>query len=51
VVYSIGSMGNFKFEEDLVARTPCMVHTFDCTMKVSLSALHCNYTLGGHMLD
>lgn len=31
VVYSLGSAGNFKFEDDVLTRTTCMVVTFDCT--------------------
>lgn len=29
-VYSLGSNGEFSFEEDLVKRTPCNVEIFDC---------------------
>ena len=31
VVYSLGSNGDFAFEEDILARTQCSVVTFDCT--------------------
>lgn len=31
VVYSLGSNGDFSFEEDVLARTQCTVTTFDCT--------------------
>lgn len=30
-VYSLGSFGNFKFELDLLKRTSCKIHTYDCT--------------------
>ena len=32
VVYSLGSNGQFDFEEAMVKHTPCEVHTFDCTL-------------------
>lgn len=32
-VFSIGSNGNYQFEEDILKNTPCAVSTFDCTMK------------------
>lgn len=32
VVYSLGSMGDMSFEDGIVARTACEVHTFDCTL-------------------
>lgn len=32
VVYSLGSAGDFSFEQDVVKRTGCTVHTFDCTI-------------------
>jgi hypothetical protein len=32
VVYSLGSNNDFSFEDDILARTPCTVHTFDCTI-------------------
>jgi hypothetical protein len=32
VVYSLGSNGQFDFEESMVQHTPCEVHTFDCTL-------------------
>lgn len=31
VVYSIGSNNQWEFEMDILAKTPCEVHTFDCT--------------------
>ncbi|KAF8055946.1 ARMC8 [Scenedesmus sp. PABB004] len=31
VIYSMGSNGNFLFEEAMLRDTPCKVHTFDCT--------------------
>lgn len=31
-VFSLGSNGNYAFEKDILARTPCTVDTFDCTM-------------------
>ena len=31
VVYSIGSNNQWQFELDVLAKTPCEVHTFDCT--------------------
>lgn len=31
VVYSLGSRGDFNFENDLIASTQCTVVTFDCT--------------------
>ncbi|KAL4425792.1 hypothetical protein ABPG75_009808 [Micractinium tetrahymenae] len=31
VVYSLGSAGNFDFEEEVLKSTPCEVHSFDCT--------------------
>ncbi len=33
VVFSIGSNNQWTFEEDVSAKTTCMVHTFDCTVK------------------
>lgn len=35
VVISIGSNGEWEFEEDVVGRTRCTVHTFDCTVPAS----------------
>lgn len=29
-VYSLGSNGNYLFEEDVIARTPCNIEIFDC---------------------
>mmetsp|Transcript_68012 Transcript_68012/g.110356 ORF Transcript_68012/g.110356 Transcript_68012/m.110356 type:complete len:334 (-) Transcript_68012:187-1188(-) len=34
VVYSLGSRLDFTFENDMVARFGCLVHTFDCTVGV-----------------
>mmetsp|Transcript_38118 Transcript_38118/g.92254 ORF Transcript_38118/g.92254 Transcript_38118/m.92254 type:complete len:266 (-) Transcript_38118:2414-3211(-) len=31
VVYSIGGCNQWEFELDILAKTPCSVHTFDCT--------------------
>jgi len=31
VVYSIGGNNQWQFERDILAKTPCEVHTFDCT--------------------
>lgn len=31
-VVSLGSGGDAKFENDILARTPCAIHTFDCTV-------------------
>jgi hypothetical protein len=31
-IFSLGSHGDFSFEELMVTRTPCVVHTFDCTV-------------------
>lgn len=31
VVYSIGGNNKWEFEEDILKKTPCEVHTFDCT--------------------
>ena len=31
IVYSIGSNNQWKFELDMISRTQCNVHTFDCT--------------------
>ena len=35
VVYSIGGNNKWEFELDLLAKTPCEVHTFDCTGPLS----------------
>jgi len=32
VIYSLGSNGNFIFEEAVSRNTPCVIHTFDCTV-------------------
>ena len=32
VVYSLGSAGDFRFEQSMVEATPCEIFTFDCTM-------------------
>ena len=32
VVYSLGSAGNYQFEDNLLRSTRCTVHTFDCTL-------------------
>jgi hypothetical protein len=31
VVYSVGGNNQWEFEMDVLAKTPCEVHTFDCT--------------------
>lgn len=31
IIYSLGSKNQFGFEEEMVAKTPCELHTFDCT--------------------
>ena len=31
IVYSLGSSNNFNFELDLLKRTTCEIHTYDCT--------------------
>lgn len=31
VVYSLGGNNEWEFELDILAKTPCSVHTFDCT--------------------
>eukprot|EP00775_Hariotina_reticulata_P009669 gene9669-9828_t len=33
IIYSLGSNGNFQFEDGMLSATPCDVHTFDCTYK------------------
>jgi hypothetical protein len=33
VIYSLGSGGNFAFEEAASKNTPCEIHTFDCTVR------------------
>eukprot|EP00300_Choanocystis_sp_HF-7_P034606 c4746_g1_i1.p1 GENE.c4746_g1_i1~~c4746_g1_i1.p1 ORF type:complete len:350 (-),score=52.10 c4746_g1_i1:87-1067(-) len=41
LVLSLGSNNDFRFEEDVLARTPCVVATFDCTSAPkTLSARH-----------
>ena len=35
VVYSIGGNNKWDFEMDLLKKTPCTVHTFDCTGDIS----------------
>ena len=32
-IFSIGSNGDWSFEEDILKRTKCVVETFDCTVK------------------
>lgn len=32
VVFSVGSNNQWTFEETVVAKTPCVIHTFDCTV-------------------
>lgn len=31
LIYSLGSNGQFDFEDGILALTPCHVHTYDCT--------------------
>eukprot|EP00879_Flechtneria_rotunda_P001331 GHRR01001481.1.p1 GENE.GHRR01001481.1~~GHRR01001481.1.p1 ORF type:complete len:390 (+),score=80.39 GHRR01001481.1:272-1441(+) len=31
IIYSLGSNGDYSFEEDAVKHTQCEIHTFDCT--------------------
>eukprot|EP00808_Paulinella_micropora_P017032 g2133.t1 len=31
LIFSLGSNGDFTFERGALGRTPCIVHTFDCT--------------------
>jgi Methyltransferase domain len=31
-IYSLGSNGDFTFEESMLVSTPCTIHTFDCTL-------------------
>lgn len=41
VVYSFGSNGDFQFETDILAKTSCLVYTFDCTYDgASLGSRH-----------
>lgn len=35
VIYSIGGNNLWEFETDVLANTPCEVHTFDCTGHIS----------------
>lgn len=35
IIYSLGSNGDFSFEREMAARTPCHIHTFDCTVAAS----------------
>jgi len=35
VVYSVGGNNEWEFELDVLSKTPCEVHTFDCTGKIS----------------
>jgi hypothetical protein len=35
VVYSVGSNNKWEFERDLLKKTPCEVHTFDCTGNIT----------------
>ena len=35
VIYSLGSHLEFDFEDQMVAHTPCEIHTFDCTVDIS----------------
>lgn len=41
VVFSLGSNGQYDFEEALLKETPCTIYTFDCTYDgISLGARH-----------
>lgn len=31
VIYSLGSFNNFRFEKDIIEKTGCRIHTYDCT--------------------
>ncbi len=35
VIYSLGSNGNFEFEQAMLAATPCEIFTFDCTVEAA----------------
>ena len=35
IVYSLGSNNQWEFELDVLEKTPCEVHTFDCTGRFS----------------
>jgi hypothetical protein len=35
VVYSVGGNNQWEFELDILAKTPCEVHTFDCTGNIT----------------
>jgi hypothetical protein len=35
VVYSMGGNNQWEFELDILAKTPCQVHTFDCTGNIA----------------
>lgn len=39
-VFSVGSNANYYFEEDILAKTPCTVDTFDCTLQEPGKILH-----------
>lgn len=41
IVYSVGSANRYGFEEQILKRTTCEVHTFDCT--VSGKSIHPNH--------
>lgn len=32
VIYSLGSRNEYDFEEAMLENTPCLIHTFDCTV-------------------
>lgn len=48
VVYSIGGDNNWNFEMDVLAKTPCEVHTFDCTGDISRFQVPSNPRLHFH---
>jgi Methyltransferase domain len=52
VIYSIGGNNQWKFEMDLLSKTPCSVHTFDCTgpkerFKIPDSRIHFHHICMG----
>lgn len=40
IVYSLGSNGQFEFENNLIQTTPCEIFVFDCTMGIPPVGLH-----------
>lgn len=37
VIYSLGSLNDFKFEKDIMEKTSCTVYTYDCTSNPPLT--------------